>query len=200
MLNRRCAGVRNWHSLLRFLILAGIAYGFFSVAVAQSYGAYRPLGPQHRPATTAAPNALQPQTAAAYPGSRINWKDTPPSNTLPMPYSVPNPPAPMHGYKFRDMPGLPTAQDYLPKFRPDRQTGRPPSNWGRDNNPWELGYGGPPPIFRPLEDGAKQGSQSAAGGGMVPGWGGYSPAGEPRNAVGNVYYPGRMGFKPLFGE
>lgn len=196
MLNRRCEDVRHRCRLLRFLMLAGIFQGAFPAAVAQTYGGFRPLGPQHHSAGTA---AVLPQRQAV-PGSALRWRNPGPVETLPVPYATPPPPAPMHGYKFRDMPGLPSAQDFLPKFRPDRQTGRFPSNWGRENNPWQVGSGSPPPVFRPLENGVDGLGRSSSGDRLQPGWGVYPSTGEAQDMTGRTYYPGWTGFTPSPGN
>ena len=182
MLNGRIVGTGAWRYASRLLMLAAIAQGAVPVAVAQTYGTFRPLAPENYPYRTAVPPTTLPETSPV-PGSPMYWGNT----GAVEPFAAADPSAPVHGYKFRDMPGLPSAQDSLPKFRPDRHTGRFPSNWSREHNPWQSGFGVPPPVFRPLDDGNHAEGRSAKRGGPQSGRGEYPPVFEPRGRYGERY-------------
>jgi len=196
MLNRRCAGIGKWRSLLCLLMLAGIVHGTFPFAFGQSYDASRPPELSSYAGPAPLPQALHPQTANNYLIPEANWQDNGPVHFRPPSYPALSPADQGFGYKFRAMPGLRSAPDLLPKFRPDRNAGRFPSNWGREASHWQFGNGLPPPVFRPLKNGLKEEGQTGSGSGLHLGWRDYPPAGKQQDA----YRPGWRSFRPLSAE
>jgi hypothetical protein len=195
MLSTWSVGTIGRRFLLR--LMSGVAVmGACGAVVASQpyYGGFRPLDTQNyaTQGQGAGRFTLQPKPGTNYPQTVPAWRTKRQADPPPMPYQGLAAPGSLHGYRFRDMPGIAAPQGVTPNYRPDSQTAGSAGN--RNNNQWQPRYPGAPPVFRPLQE-------REINPGNVHRWrNGYVPGVTPSDRTSGEFHPGWMGFGPLPGE